>query len=140
MGPMKRPQSGATARAAGFRPSQPQLKAITAWMARQSDKPSLSEAISRLVELGLALYTDTDRQKRRARKMAGDAIDRMGDTATTAEDRAVRKRDLLDGPEEFDRVRIDRSKRSKPIRESAEHQEAADTGGIRTTSDMEDKQ
>lgn len=109
-------------------------------MARQSDKPSLSEAIGRLVELGLALYTDTDRQKRRARKMAGDAIDRMGDTATTAEDRAVRKRDLLDGPEEFDRVRIDRSKRSKPIRESAEHQEAADTGGIRTTSDMEDKQ
>ncbi|MEY9879149.1 hypothetical protein [Bradyrhizobium sp. USDA 328] len=117
MGPMKRPESSATARAAGFRPSQPQLKAITAWIACQSDKPSLSEAISRLVELGLALHADPDRQKRRARKMAGDAIDRMGDTTTTAEDRAVRKGDLLDGPKEFDRVRIDRSKRSKPIRQ-----------------------
>ncbi|WP_157783692.1 hypothetical protein [Bradyrhizobium liaoningense] len=113
---MKRPESSATARAAGFRPSQPQLKAITAWIACQSDKPSLSEAISRLVELGLALHADTDRQKQRARKMAGDAIDRMGDT-TTAQDRAVRKGNLLDGPKEFDRVRVDRSKRSKPIRE-----------------------
>jgi hypothetical protein len=51
-----------------------------------------------------------------ARKLAGDAIDRMGDT-TTAEDRAIRKRDLLDGPRGFDRVRIDRSRCSKPIRE-----------------------
>lgn len=114
---MKRPESSATARAAGFRPSQPQLKAITAWMACQSDKPSRSEAIGRLMELGLVWHADPDRQKQRARKMAGDAIDRMGDATTTAEDRAVRKRDLLAGPEEFNRVRIDRSKRSRPIRE-----------------------
>ncbi|MCA1415803.1 hypothetical protein I6F30_32455 [Bradyrhizobium sp. NBAIM20] len=114
---MKRAESSATAAAAGFRPSQPQLKAIAAWMACQSDRPSLSEAIGRLVELGLAVSADPDRQKQRARKMAGDAIDRMGDTTTTAEDRAIRKRDLLDGPKEFDRVRIDRSRRSKPIPE-----------------------
>ncbi len=82
-------------------------------MACQSDKPSLSEAIGRLVELGLALHADPDRQKQRARKMAADAIDGMEDTNTTAEGRAIRKRDLLDGPKEFDRVRIDRSKRSK---------------------------
>jgi hypothetical protein len=67
-------------------------------MARQKDKPSLSEAISRLVQLGLTLTRDQDRQKRRARKMAGDAIDRMGDTTMTADDRAARKRDLLDDP------------------------------------------
>jgi len=30
--------------------------------------------------------------------MAGDTIDRMGDTTTTAGDRAIRKRGLLDGP------------------------------------------
>jgi hypothetical protein len=66
-----------------------------------------------LVELGLALAAEPDRQKQRARKMAADAIDDMGDTTTTAEGRASRKRDLLDGPREFDRVRIDRSKRSK---------------------------
>ena len=118
---MKRPESSATVRAAGFRPSQAQLRAITAWVARQSDKPGLSEAISRLVELGLAFHAEPDRQKQRARKMAADAIDGMvdgmGDTTTTAEGRAVRKRDLLDGPKEFDRVRIDRSKRNKRVRE-----------------------
>jgi hypothetical protein len=138
--PMKRRQNGATARAAGFRPSPAQLEAITAWMACQSDEPSLSEAISRLVESGLASHAGPDRQKQRARKMAGDAIDRMGDTTTMAEDRAIRKRDLLDGPKEFDRVRIDRSRCGKPIREWAGHQDVADTEAIRATSDMEDKQ
>ncbi|MGH6714967.1 MAG: hypothetical protein ACREDC_02135 [Bradyrhizobium sp.] len=49
--------------------------------------------------------------------MAGDTIDRKSDTTTTADDRAIRKRDLLDGPEEFDRVRIDRPKRGKPIQQ-----------------------
>lgn len=114
---MKRPESSATVRAAGFRPSQAQLRAITAWVARQNDKPGLSEAISRLVELGLAFHAEPDRQKQRARKMAADAIDGMGDTTTTAVGRAVRKRDLLDGPKEFGRVRIDRSKRNKRVRE-----------------------
>ena len=83
-------------------------------MAQQEDKPTLSEAISRLVQLGLTSDGDQDRQKQRARKMAGDTIDRMGDTTTTADDRAIRKRDLLDGPKDFDRMRIDRPKRSKP--------------------------
>ncbi|MGY3473672.1 hypothetical protein [Bradyrhizobium ottawaense] len=83
-------------------------------MAQQEDKPGLSEAISRLVQLGVTSHADQDLQKQRARKMAGDTIDRMGDTTTTADDRAIRKRDLLDGPKEFDRVRIDRPKRSKP--------------------------
>lgn len=44
--------------------------------------------------------------------MAGDTIDRIDDTTSTMGDRATRKRDLLDGPEEFDQVRIDRPKRS----------------------------
>ncbi|MVT52415.1 hypothetical protein GPL17_18195 [Bradyrhizobium yuanmingense] len=83
---------------------------------RRSTAP-WSEAISRLVDLGLALQADQDNQKVRARKMAADKIDRMGDAATTAEDRATRKQHLLDGPNEFRRVRIDRSKRRKPTRE-----------------------
>lgn len=115
---MKKPEKSATpARVAGFRPSRPLLRAITAWMACQSDRPSLPEAISRLVELGLTSHADPDRQKRRARKMAGDTIDRIDDTTSTMGDRAIRKRDLLDGPEEFDQVRIDRPKRSGLIRE-----------------------
>lgn len=49
--------------------------------------------------------------------MAADAIDDMEDAAATAQGRATRKRELLDGPKEFDRVRFDRSKRNKPITE-----------------------
>ncbi|MGL9616763.1 hypothetical protein QRQ56_02070 [Bradyrhizobium sp. U531] len=96
-----------------FRPSQSLLEAVTAWMAHQNDLTSLSDAIGRLVELGLASDTHGDRQKRRARKMAGDAIDGMSDMATTANDRASRKRDLIEGPEEFDGVRLDRPKNNK---------------------------
>lgn len=117
MAATKRPENAtALVHSAGFRPSQSLLRAITGWMALQDERPSLSQAIGRLVELGLA-HTDEDRQKLRAREMAGDAIDRMADPATTADDRAIRKRVLLDGPKEFDRVRIDRAKRSKPVQE-----------------------
>ncbi|MGY8639250.1 hypothetical protein RAD15_43005 [Bradyrhizobium sp. 14AA] len=108
-------------------------------MARQNDKPNLPEAISRLVELGLTVHADHDQQEQRARKMAGDTIDGMGDPRTTADDRAIRKRDLLDGPEEFDRVRVDRPKRGKPVREEAEQQDAADTGQLRITGDEEEQ-
>ncbi|MGY3602517.1 hypothetical protein [Bradyrhizobium sp. Leo121] len=114
---MRKPVSRSTqAQVAGFSPSESLLRAIVAWIDEQEDKPGLSEAISRLVQLGLTSHADQDRQKQSARKMAGDTIDGIGDTTTTADDRAVRKRDLLDGPKEFDRVRIDRPKRSKPTR------------------------
>ena len=117
MGPTKRPEDAIPlVRSAGFRPSQPLLGAITAWMALQEERPSLSQAIARLVELGLT-HADWDRQKLRAREMAGDTIDQMGDATTSANDRAIRKQDLLDGPKEFDRVRIDRAKRGGPIQE-----------------------
>lgn len=86
-------------------------------MARQNDVSTLTEAICRLVELGLAADTNQDRQKRRARKIAGDTLDRIGDVTTTADTRALRKRDLLDGPEEFGRVRIDRPRRNKSVRD-----------------------
>jgi hypothetical protein len=42
--------------------------------------------------------------------MAADTIDDMGDATANAGDRASRKRYLLNGPEEFNRVRVDRSK------------------------------
>jgi hypothetical protein len=84
-------------------------------MAHQDDKPCLPEAVSRLVELGLTLNADQDREKRRALKMARDAVDRLGDTTTTAGDRQLASGGLLDGPEEFDCVRIDRPKHSKSM-------------------------
>jgi hypothetical protein len=42
--------------------------------------------------------------------MAADTIDGMGDATANASDRASRKRRLLNGPKEFTRVRVDRSK------------------------------
>ncbi|KYG98373.1 hypothetical protein [Bradyrhizobium sp. DOA1] len=101
--------------AVSFRPSASLLKAIEAWMA-QNNGTSLPEAIGRLIELGLTAHDRRDQQKLRARKMAGDAIDGMGDKATTEDARIARKQDLLNGPEEFDRLRKDRpstTRRSK---------------------------
>lgn len=96
----------------GFRPSPPLRVAIVKWAERQAEKPTLSEAICRLVELGLAVTEDQGRlkdgQKRRARKLAGETIDHVIDATTTPDDRATRKRHLLNGPEEFSRIRVDR--------------------------------
>jgi hypothetical protein len=98
----------------GFRPAPPLRAAIVRWAAHQAEKPTLSEAISRLVELGLAATDNRegprDGQKRRARKLAGETIDHAFDATTNTDDRATRKRHLLNGPEEFSRVRIDRPK------------------------------
>jgi hypothetical protein len=94
-------------------------EAILQWIDRQADKPALSQAICRLIELGLASGDGAecgDRQKRRAREIAGNTIDDMSDTTTTAGNRAARKRDLLNGPKEFTRVRVDGPKRGRPVR------------------------
>ena len=74
--------------------------------------PTLSEAIRRLVELGLTVKSKgrqaNEDQKLRAREMAGNTIDDMTNTTAHADDQASRKRRLLKGPEEFREVRIDR--------------------------------
>lgn len=41
------------------------------------------------------------RSQRKAAKMAGREIDRLGDQAATSEERAKRKRRLIKGPREF---------------------------------------
>jgi hypothetical protein len=45
--------------------------------------------------------------------MAGETIDDMINANMTADVKAARKRHLLDGPEEFSRVRVDRRKASR---------------------------
>ncbi|GLR90105.1 hypothetical protein [Bradyrhizobium iriomotense] len=97
-----------------FRPAPLLRAAIVKWAKHQADKPTLPEAVRRLVEHGLARSNEKG-PKRRAREMAGDTIDGLIDARTTAEDRATRKRHLLNGPEEFSRVRVDRPKRGKSI-------------------------
>lgn len=90
-------------------------KAVDAWAARQDDEPSRSEAIRRLVEIGLAAHAPikqtSSRQKLRAQEMAGGALDKLADREASSSDQAGRKRQLLKGPAEFRAQRGDKSKK-----------------------------
>jgi hypothetical protein len=92
---------------------------VDAWATQQGDTPGRSEAIRRLVELGLTVKAkgrpesrdpvrckDT---KQRARELAGDAINDMADITASSDDQATRKRRLIKGPEEFQSARRDRN-------------------------------
>jgi hypothetical protein len=98
---------------------QPDLLApIDAWAAAQDDEPGRSEAIRRLVELGLtvkAIARPASRPGRilRAAELAAKAIDKIGDPAAHPDERAQRRRHLTKGPEEFRDVRVDRPKAKK---------------------------
>jgi len=81
---------------------------VDAWSARQSDQRGRSEAIRRLLELGLASAQRTGARTNKAAKaseLAGQEIDRLGDPSATDEERQVRKRRLLKGPKEFRDIR-----------------------------------
>ena len=84
------------------------LETVDEWRRKQKGLPSRAEAIRRLVERGLA--NQPARQlnkgaKRKAAKMAGREIDRLGDQTATREERARRKRRLIKGPREFRDIR-----------------------------------
>jgi hypothetical protein len=114
---MGRPRTGITP-LMGFR-ADPIIRAsIVRWAENQPDNPSLSEAIRRLVEVGLAgapraPARRSQRSTAKAKELAGKAIDRLVDKAAPAEEQASRKRRLLRGPEEFRGVRVDRPKNKK---------------------------
>jgi hypothetical protein len=99
----------------GFRAAPVLRASIVRWAENQPDRPTLSEATRRLVEFGLSVKTKSrqwsEDQKLRARKMAGNAIDRITDSKASADDQADRKRRLLKGPEEFREDRVDRPKK-----------------------------
>jgi hypothetical protein len=90
------------------------LASVEHWAMSQKDQPPRSQAIRRLVELGLTVKSrvrsSSGDQKLRAREMAGKAIDHLTDATAHADDQVSRKRQLLKGPEEFREVRIDRPK------------------------------
>jgi hypothetical protein len=87
---------------------------VDAFAAEQDDKPSRSEAIRRLVEIGLGSVKVARAQKRSdsptALDLAAVQIDLLADSGAPAEEQASRKRHLLKGPEEFRKARIDRPK------------------------------
>jgi Arc/MetJ-type ribon-helix-helix transcriptional regulator len=88
---------------------------IDAWAARQADKPSRSEAIRRLVELGLAkakpLANATavgrlgNKSVSKSSELAAKTIDRLSDQSAPLEEQEKRKRRLLKGPTEFRDIR-----------------------------------
>jgi len=85
------------------------LKMVDEWRRKQKDLPSRGDAIRRLVERGLTNRLPVRQlgksAKRKAAKMAGREIDRLGDQTATRKERARRKRQLIKGPREFRYIR-----------------------------------
>jgi hypothetical protein len=114
---MGRPRTGITP-LMGFR-ADPVIRAsIVRWAEKQPDAPTLSEAIRRLVELGLEVKTTTrpvskSGRRLRAKELATKAIEKIIDPSAPAEERAQRRRRLTKGPTEFreDRVDLPKAKR-----------------------------
>ena len=97
----------------GIRLSLEKRQAVEAWANSALDKPSLSEAVRRLVELGLAsAHRSAARMKKamEASEMAGQKIDRLVDPSATDEERQRPKRKLIKGPKEFRDMRRNRAK------------------------------
>ncbi|WP_244562158.1 hypothetical protein [Bradyrhizobium lablabi] len=85
---------------------------VDAWAAKQPEAPSRSEAIRRLVELGLqvkmpARPVSNPGRKLRAQELATKAIEKMIDPAAPPEERAQRRSRLTKGPTEFREARVD---------------------------------
>jgi hypothetical protein len=108
-----RPPTGKTPML-GFRATDDLRGKIVHWAEFQPDAPKLSEAVRRLVELGLTVATKTSPSDRlhaaradRAKDLASKAIEKMSDPAAPPEERAQRKRKLTKGPAEFRDARVD---------------------------------
>jgi len=108
---MGRPRTGITP-LMGFRADPVIRAAIVRWAEYQPDTPSLSEAIRRLVELGLTVKTPArpvskPGRRLRAQELATKAIEKIIDPAAPPEERAQRRRPLTKGPPEFREARVD---------------------------------
>jgi hypothetical protein len=98
----------------GFRASPVMRASVVKWAENQPDKPTLSESIRRLVELGLTVKTKSapsERQRAALADLASKAIDSLTVGTADSDERASRKRRLIKGPEEFRDVRVDRPNR-----------------------------
>jgi hypothetical protein len=96
----------------GFRASSDIRAAIVKW-------PTVSEAIRRLVEIGLTVRTKSKQgpveRASRAKELAAKAIEKISDPMASQEERTQRRRRLTRGPQEFreDRVDLPETKRGK---------------------------
>ena len=98
----------------GFRAEPATRAEIVRWAENQPDMPSLSEAIRRLVELGLTARIKPKQAPAgpadRAKELASKAIDSLAVGTADDDEKTSRKRRLIKGPEEFREVRVDRPK------------------------------
>jgi hypothetical protein len=106
-----RPETHPIKKIVGF--SEEMIDAVEKWRAKQKPVPNLSEAIRRLVDLGLDIKTPArpvskPGRRLRAQDLAAKAIDKMIDPAASTEERDERRRRLTKGPPEFREVRVDR--------------------------------
>jgi hypothetical protein len=106
-----RPRTGITP-LMGFRADTAIRDAIVRWAEMQPDKPSLSEAIRRLVELGLKVKApprpvSNPGRKLRAQELAAKTIKGMTDRTAPPGEQAQRRRRLTRGPPEFREGRVD---------------------------------
>ena len=109
-----RPATGKDPHIAARMPT-PLIAEVEAWA--EANDTTRSEAIRRLVEIGLAgakkFAAPSQQTRAKAKKFAAEQIDRMGNSTATAEEQASRKQRLLKGPEEFREARVDRPKAKK---------------------------
>jgi hypothetical protein len=92
--------------------------AVDAWAAKQDDNPGRSEAIRRLVEIGLtvkapAMPVSKPARSARAAELAATQIEKMIDPSAPPKERAQRRRSLTKGPPEFREDRVDLPKAKK---------------------------
>jgi len=96
----------------GTRWSPEVVRLVDDWRRKEADMPNRSEAIRRLVELGLTVRTPARRASKpgrrlRAQELATKAIEKIIDPAAPPEERAQRRRRLTKGPTEFRDDRVD---------------------------------
>jgi len=98
-----------------FRLSDQLIESVDAWAAAKDDQPSRSEAIRRLVELGLTVPSKARKQPGadRAKDLATSAVERIIDPSVPREERVKRRRQLTRGPIEFREERVDQPKAKK---------------------------
>jgi hypothetical protein len=91
-----------------------EAQAIEDWRTRQKPVPDATEAIHRLIAMGLASAPAPARRGKttgvKASELAGEMIDWLSDSTAPAEERAKRKRRLIKGPSEFREMRSDHKK------------------------------
>ena len=108
--PKKRRGRPATGRdpVTAIRLSEELRETVDRWAGKQDDTPGRSEAIRRLVELGLTVKSaarPTAQAAARAAELAAKAIDMHADTSAPSAERETRKNTLLKGPSVFWDVR-----------------------------------